>query len=228
MSGSFNRTNARKSDVQKIKTTVSNSYNYTWDGTKKPPSLEATKYNRYGARSEGIGSVLDSKIVARNIEREKENLGDGFIQLQIVDDGSGNKNKPLNIGNRLHYADEDGRFTIIDEKYISIMKQREQEKREYIEGLIETAIMSDEICAVMLGTDEAGLKAILGGNGTEAPKFGIEQNSDLHKVDARPSAIETYSESSQAYANAIQKFKMVLKNRMPIVNDLTPAKALNE
>ena len=105
------------------------------------------------------------------------------------------------------------------------MKQREQERRDYIEDLIQTAMMSDEIAATLYGTDEEGLDTILGpGAGAQ---FGIK-NKELLAVDAKPSAIETYAESSQAYSNAIQKFKLIMKQRMPIVSQLTPAKALNE
>ena len=85
MSTGFN-IDSRKSDPEKIAQNVANTYNYIWDKTKKPPSLEGTKYNRYGTRESGIGSMLDSAIVERNIKREQENLGDGFVQLAIVGD----------------------------------------------------------------------------------------------------------------------------------------------
>lgn len=220
MSNRFDR-GIRANDTAAVKANVKSTYAIDWDGAK-PPSLEGTKYSRYGARPSGLGSMLDSDIVKRNIEREQQNLGDGFIQMAILDDDK--KNKPINIGGRLHYADSKGVFTIIDEKYLEIMKQRETEKREYIESLIQTAIMSDEICATLLGTNEQGLRTILGsGAGRE---YGVD--GDLLAVDARPSAIETYAETSPAYSNAVQKFKIVIKAKMPIVSELTPGKALNE
>ena len=219
-------------DGGSIKDTINQAYKYDWDFARnKPPSLEGTKYNRYGTRGEGIGSILDSALVERQIKREKENLGDGFVQLQIVDDGKGNINKPLNIGNRLHYADASGKFTIIDEKFLEIMKQREMEKREYLEGIIQVGVLSDETTAVLLATTVDGLENILGPNTGTA--YGIPpmingQANPLYQVDARPSAIETYAESSQAYSNAIQKYKLVMKAKMPIISELTPQKALIE
>jgi len=225
---------ARENNETAIKEGVGRAYQYLWnqgatedDGeVAKPPSLEATRYNRYGERAPGIGSVLDGEIVKRNIKKEQDNLGKGYVQLQVVGHDKANA-APINIGNRLHYPDKSGKFTIIDDKYLDIMKQRETEKREYIEGLIQTAIMSDDVCAVLLGTDQTGLDAILGARGRAGTAYGVPSVGPLFEVDARPSAIETYAESSQAYSNAVQKFKLVLKNKMPIVSELTPAKALN-
>lgn len=217
----------RNPDGAKIQNTINKSYKYDWNGTGAPPSLEGTKYSRYGARPEGIGSMLDADLVKRNIEREQQNLGQGYVKLSVV----GDKSKPLNIGGRLHYPNEDGTFTIIDEKYLDIMKQRETEKREYLEGIIQVGIMSDEVTAVLLGTDVDGLAAILGPN--TGAKFGIPaqingQINPLYQVDARPSALETYSETSQAFSLGAQKYKIVMKQTMPIINNLTPDKALNE
>jgi len=211
---------SRAYEAGAIKNGIDSAYKIEYEDGKNPPSLEGTRYNRYGERAPGIGSILDSTIVERNIKREQENLGEGFVELQISDKNK--QNKPLNIGGRLHYADNEGKFTIIDEKFLDVMKQRETEKREYIEGLIQTAIMSDEICATLLGVKN--LDSVLGsGNGAQ---FGIPRGPILD-VDAKPSAIETYAETSAAYSNAVQKFKMVLKRKMPIVSELTPAKAFN-
>jgi len=219
MANLFKRS-SRAYEAGAIKEGIDSAYRVEYEDGKNPPSLEGTRYNRYGDRAPGIGSILDSKIVERNINREKENLGEGFVELQISDKNK--QNKPLNIGGRLHYADNEGKFTIIDEKFLDVMKQRETEKREYIEGLIQTAIMSDEICATLLGVKN--LDSVLGsGNGAQ---FGIPRGPILD-VDAKPSAIETYAETSAAYSNAVQKFKMVLKRKMPIVSELTPAKAFN-
>jgi len=211
---------SRAYEAGAIKNGIDSAYKIEYEDGKNPPSLEGTRYNRYGERAPGIGSILDSTIVERNIKREQENLGEGFVELQISDKNK--QNKPLNIGGRLHYADNEGKFTIIDEKFLDVMKQRETEKREYIEGLIQTAIMSDEICATLLGVKN--LDSVLGsGNGAQ---YGIPRGPILD-VDAKPSAIETYAETSAAYSNAVQKFKMVLKRKMPIVSELTPAKAFN-
>ena len=111
------------------------------------------------------------------------------------------------------------------------MKQREMEKREYLEGIIQVGVLSDETTAVLLGTSVDGLANILGPNtGTDygIPNVINGQANPLYQVDARPSAIETYAESSQAYSNAIQKYKIVMKAKMPIISELTPQKALNE
>jgi len=211
---------SRAYEAGAIKNGIDSAYKIEYEDGKNPPSLEGTRYNRYGERAPGIGSILDSTIVERNIKREQENLGEGFVELQISDKNK--QNKPLNIGGRLHYADNEGKFTIIDEKFLDVMKQRETEKREYIEGLIQTAIMSDEICATLLGVKD--LNSVLGSG--KGAGYGIPAG-DLLNVDAKPSAIETYSESSKMYSDAVQKFKMVLKRKMPIVSELTPDKAFN-
>jgi len=219
MANSFQRSSRAYQDGA-ISDNIASAYRVDIADGRAPPSLEGTRYNRYGERAPGLGSLLDTKIVQRNIDREKDNLGEGFIELQITD--TNKQTKPLNIGGRLHYADATGKFTIIDEKFLDVMKQRETEKREYIEGLIQTAIMSDEICATLLGVKN--LDSVLGSG--RGASYGIPAG-DLLNVDAKPSAIETYSESSKMYSDAVQKFKMVLKRKMPIVSELTPDKAFN-
>jgi hypothetical protein len=135
------------------------------------------------------------------------------------------RSQPINIGNRMHYANAEGKIAIIDGKYLEIMKQREQERREYIEDVIQTAMMSDEICATLLGTNITGLQTKLGvGSGAV---YGIT-DADILAVSALPSSIETYSEQSLAYSNAIQKFKMCFKKYMPCIDTLTTNKNLNE
>lgn len=220
----------RTNDETSIAAGVAAAYEPQWLAGKGAPSLQATKYSRYGTRQEGLSSILDSEIVSEHIKKEKRNLGEGYVQMKIMDDNK--KNKPINIGGRLHYADPNGVFTIIDEKYVEIMKEREMEKREYIEGIIQTAVMSDECAATLLGIPEfstatqEGLDKVLGPN--SGHQYGVPRGSDLHKIDARPSAIETYAESSQAYSNAVQKFKMCIKAKMPILAPMTTDKTLND
>jgi hypothetical protein len=207
-----------------IKGNVLSTYKHDWsDKTIMPPSLEGTRYSRYGSRAEGMASLLDTEILKRNIDKERENLGDGFVELMIVDESK--RSQPLNIGNRMHYANADGKIAIIDGKYLEIMKQREQERREYIEDIMQTAMMSDEICATLLGTNIAGLNAKLGGG--VGAIYGITDEAII-KISALPSSIETYSEHSINYSNAIQKFKMCFKKYMPCIDTLTTNKNLNE
>lgn len=242
MSASFDFDAFRGYNHSGVRSAVGNAWKYEWGtpntdplgnptGTAnrrnvKPPSLEGTKYSRYGARGEGIGSALDAALVERHIKKERDNMGDGFIQMKVI---NGDPTKPLNIGNRMFYPQADGTYTIIDGKAIDVLYQREKEKREYIESLIERAMTSNEICALLLGMSETELDMVLG----KASKYGLSQQGpitdpDLLEVDARPESIETYAEDSIVYSRSIQKFKLVFKTKMPIVDNFTTDKVLNE
>jgi len=159
------------------------------------------------------------------LKTEKRNMGKGFMQLQIPHHKRGDTAAPVQIGGRLMYPDKDGIFTIIDEAVVNKMASMEEEKRQYLESLIEKCSLSDEICQLVLGIEDAPeLEAALGaGNGD--PQI---MHADLIKVGALPSQIETYDPTSLTYSQAIQKFKLVIKNRMPILDNLTPAKTINQ
>ena len=101
------------------------------------------------------------------------------------------------------------------------------QKRKYLEDIIEKASMSDEICALILAQPNvAALKANFLGSGATAG--GEITDADLIAVNAMPSAIETYDPTSIGFSRAIQKFKIVCKTRMPIMQSMTNKKVQNE
>jgi hypothetical protein len=184
--------------------------------------LQATKYSRYGEREEGMASALDGGILKRNITREMENWGDGFVKFQVMDK-TGTKtdpSKPLNIGGRMFFPDANGLITIVDEDFLDKQVEIENEKRKYLESLIVKASVSDEVCSLMLGKQNVG--ELLGAN---TDGGGVIIDPDLIAVNALPSALETYDPTSIAYSRAVQKFKLVIKANMPVIQKMTPDSA---
>ena len=53
-------------------------------------------------------------------------------------------------------------------------------------------------------------------------------DSELIKVDANPETIETLDSTSQLYSRAIQKFKIVIKGFLPIIDNMTTKSVQNE
>jgi len=191
----------------------------------EPEKLQGTKWNHVNTGRTGFNTILDRDIIARHIRTEKQNLGQGFLRLNVPGYDATNPS-PINIGGRLMYPDGNGDVVIIDNAVVKKMKEREEEKRKYLEELIETCSLSDEICALVLGLDsKEDLKGILGDNGKAGDN---DLSTDLIAVDARPSAIETYDPTSQTYSKAIQKFKICLQKYMPVLDNLTPEKTMNQ
>lgn len=188
------------------------------DNTK----LHGTKWSHVSTGRTGYASALDHKIIEDELNTKKRNMGQGFIKLKVE---GGNEKAPLNIGGRMMFPDEKGYFTIIDEDVVNKMASIEEEKRQYVESLIEKCSLSDDICALVLGLDNPGqLDTILGAGYDD----GIKMDADVRGTNAKPSALETYDPSGQTYSRAIQKFKMVVKDRMPIMQNMTPGTTINQ
>ena len=179
-----------------------------------------TKYNHVGSRS-GLSSMLDSQIIDRNQKTESENFGDGFISFTVEKNKKGDY-PPLNIGGRLHYPNSDGRIIIVDSAILDKELQMENERREYIKQIIERASISNAICSMVLGQDARGLL------GAGADGAGTVTDAELKKVDALPETIETLDTTSQLYSRCIQKFKIVIKAFLPIIDNMTSSKVANE
>ena len=181
---------------------------------------QGTKYNHVGSRS-GLSSMLDSEIIDRNQQTESQNFGDGFISFTIEKNKNG-VYPPLNIGGRLHYPNSDGRVIIVDSAILDRELQMENERRDYIKQIIERASISNSICSMVLGQDA---KKLLGANENGG---GSVTDSELVKVDALPETIETLDSSGQLYSRAIQKFKIVIKAFLPIIDNMTTKAVQNE
>ena len=60
-------------------------------------------------------------------------------------------------------------------------------------------------------------------------KGGVANMSDeLIDTDAMPETIECLDPTGQTYSRAIQKFKLVIKAAMPMLDNMTPQSTLNE
>lgn len=213
--GEFNR-GGETVDGNNITDVVKNQYDF------KNGNLQGIKYNHYGSRT-GYASALDTAIIDRNLKKERENMGEGYVKLQVV---NGGVNKPININNRLWYpSQDDGTFTIIDGKAIDTLVEREREKREYIEKIIEDCTLSDDVCALSLGVSLADLKKELGSGGNG---WGSAMDRDIILTDATPSMLEVYAEDSITYARAVMKLKSAVKKKMPIIERMTTEKQLDE
>jgi len=190
------------------------------DDVFKQSRKQGTKYGHVGAR-QGLGSMLDGDIIKRRQETERENFGKGFVSFKVDPDKNGNY-PPLNINSRIFYPDQNGRVIIVDDDILKREVEAEEERRAYLENIIEKAAVSDEICSMVLGAKAADLLGV-GKDGR-----GAVTDRALIAVDARPSMIETYDPTSLVYAQAISKFKQVVKNVMPIVQGFTPANVQNQ
>ena len=180
---------------------------------------QGTKYNHVGSRS-GLSSMLDSQIIERNAKTEKENFGDGFISFTV--DKKGGKYPPINIGGRLHYPNDDGKIVIVDSAILDRELMMENERRDYIKSIIERASISNSICSMVLGQDAGALL------GAGRDGGGAVTDAELVKVDALPESIETLDTTSQLYSRAIQKFKIVIKAFLPIIDNMSSKAVQNE
>ena len=180
---------------------------------------QGTKYNHVGSRS-GLSSMLDSQIIERNAKTEKENFGDGFISFTV--DKKGGKYPPINIGGRLHYPNDDGKIVIVDSAILDRELLMENERRDYIKQIIERASISNSICSMVLGQDARGLL------GAGSDGAGSVTDPELIKIDAMPESIETLDTTSQLYSRAIQKFKIVIKAFLPIIDNMSSKSVQNE
>ena len=185
-----------------------------------PEKMAGTRYTNLGSRT-GLASVLDDKMIQKQMRDEQDMWGDGFIQYEV----KGKKNAPMNIDGRLFYPDDQGLITVIDSDLVQKTADLETEKRKYLEDIIEKASMSDEICTLILAQKNvASLKNILG-KGKGDPFI---TDPDLLNDDAMPSAIETYDPTGTTISRAIQKFKIVVRAKLPALQSMTNKKVQNE
>ena len=203
--------------TQKFDATVRQGFTQAVLGTQ---GRGGTKYNHVGSRS-GLSSMLDSQIIERNAQTQSENFGDGFISFTVEKNKKGDY-PPLNIGGRLHYPDKNGRIIIVDSAILDKELEQENERREYIKLIIERASISNSICSMVLGQD---CRQLLGPGKDGA---GAVIDEELKKVDALPETIETLDSTSQLYSRAIQKFKIVIKAFLPIIDNMTTKAVQNE
>ena len=82
--------------------------------------------------------------------------------------------------------------------------------------------MNSAIFSMVLGQDA---RKLLGANENDG---GSVTDAELVKVDALPETIETLDSSGQLYSRAIQKFKIVIKAFLPIIDNMTPKSVQNE
>ena len=185
-----------------------------------PEKMAGTRYAHLGSRT-GLASTLDDRMIEKKMQNEQDMWGDGFIQYQVLN----KQNAPMNIDGRLFYPDDTGVITVIDSDLVQKTADLETEKRKYLEDIIEKASMSDEICTLILAQKNvAALKNILG-KGRGDPYVS---DPDLLNVDAMPSAIETYDPTGTTFSRAIQKFKIVVRAKLPALQSMTNKKVQNE
>lgn len=188
----------------------------------KMANLAGTKW--HGGGRTGINSILDKEIMREHLETKERNMGKGYLKLQLQ--GGSDKTAPINIGGRMMYPDAQGNYVIIDGSVVEEMRKSEEEKRTYLEEIIQRASLSNNICGLILGcADDAALEGMLG----EGNKGNCDNMSaDLASVDCRPEFLECLDPSGVLYSKAIQKLKMILKTNLPMIDNMTPAVTLNQ
>ena len=117
-------------------------------------NLAGTKWSHVSTGRTGINSILDKDIINDHLQTKKRNMGAGFLKLRLQDHDRA-KPTPINIGGRLMYPDDEGNYIIIDTSVVNEMQKAEEEKRSYLESVIEKASLSNDICALILGCKDA-------------------------------------------------------------------------
>jgi hypothetical protein len=165
--------------------------------------LNHTKWE--GTRS-GIWSVNDKSMIERATEEKLSRLGNSVIQFQLLDEKGGPlAYHPYNHEGRTIYSDGNGIIKIHSAQPLEDIKRKAEEKRQYLEKIIDYASSSDDAASYLLGVDCA---TVLGkGKGAE---YGVEKH--ILWADARPSVVQNYDPSGELFANALTKFRAVFSN----------------
>jgi hypothetical protein len=165
--------------------------------------LNNTKWE--GTRS-GIWSVNDKNMIERATEEKLTRLGNSVVQFQLLDEkGESLKYHPYNHEGRTIYSDGNGIIKIHSAQPLEDIKRKADEKRQYLEKIIDYASSSDDAASYLLGVD---CSEVLGKD--KGAEYGVEPH--IVSVDARPSVVQNYDPSGELFANALTKFRAVFSN----------------
>lgn len=195
----------------------------------KDDKLYSQSGAKYHGKRSGLASQLDVKINERNEQRMMDNYGAGFVNYRACDnDGNAILNPPpMNIDGRLHYANSAGYFRILDHDLIAKKAQVERERAEYVEKILEEAILSNDICMHILGITTIEMLE---------PKrsirsFGLKgiMSEEMDSYDATPEYLNSFGNAvgNSFYAGGIAKLRKIIQSQMPIITGMTSAAVAN-
>ena len=191
-------------------------------------AIQATKYNRYGKRGEGLSSVMDSEIIKKNLEAKRLAFNTGGYTFKMV--GPHPENATLNIGGRIFAPrPADGSFRVVDNDLLKDIEDQYKERHEYIKGIVKKCAIADEVCSQVLGIEPSLLREICAPHGVEKvfgdqfrDTIGISQEVD--SADCTPSFLDALNGDSITYAVGMAKLTKICLAYCPIVEGMTSEK----
>jgi hypothetical protein len=184
-----------------------------------------TKYKNYGSR-QGVSAVMDQGIIKKNVEDEMRafnidpekplsSQGAYCFRLTNSDGSDLNKAVALPFGNRIHYPNDDGIFRIVDGAYLDKAEKIYKEEQEYVDDMLGKAMISDEMCAYLVGEDVDKVRRILQEGGVV---FG---NVTQDGFNGCPDYISLLDRSSVAFSSSLNKLRAYIRKKAPIVEKVT-------
>lgn len=193
-------------------------------------STQAT--NQYAARIEKFGGRLDGgKVVKRP----------GIVKFQALnDDGTPADEGVLNFGGRTFKSDANGRFTILDSKYLEDEARLAEEIDRYVNETTRFCLANDETCAAILTNGDVELLGtILGSHDSNGAGFTFAQiraavgdavaqelvdvvgslPKEIRQASSMPSLLAAIDSSSNLYGLGISKLKACVRVVAPILEN---------
>ena len=173
------------------------------------------------AKREGMMSILDRGIKEGDASKRDYAMGDGSVSMAFFDvDGNPitGSTASLNIGGMNFTPDANGRFHVIDEKWLDMESDLEFTRREYI-GDIASKCVTDKIMAKVIGVTESQLKTLTQNEAKWPPETGMPY--EVGKVDCTPSMVDSYVEDSAIWSMALSKIRFIISYYMPVLNKKT-------
>lgn len=189
-------------------------------------AVVGTKYNHLGTGRSGLASYMDKQTIEHNLEQREKNYGGGGYAFQMLGkDGKPDPEATLNIGGRVHKPRHDGSFYVVDEAYLSLCEREESERKEYVKSIVRKCVISDEICAKVLGLDIEVLEKLCASKGCATAvilkKLGMSPSID--EYDCTPSYLDCIDESSTFFSGGISKLTKIVNGFMPVLEKSTPS-----
>jgi hypothetical protein len=163
-------------------------------------------HTKWEGSRQGIWSINDKKMIEDATEEKLNRLGSSVIQFKLLNEKQEPlKYHPYNHEGRTVFSDGDGIIKIHSAQPLEDIKRRADEKRQYLEKIIDYASSSDDAASYLLGVD---CSTVLGSN--KGAEYGVEAH--IQAVDARPSVVQNYDPSGELFAKALTKFRAVFSN----------------
>lgn len=210
------------------------------DSLRKKPAIDDNKNYAYNSMmvsgvknrfhsAEGFDSALQSSVYKKRLEKYRDALGDGTLNLVAVDKNGNllNDGKPINIDGREFYPNAKGQYTFLNKFHLEEMTRNRKEVEEYIDMLVDN-VVSDESLAYILNMDVEDVMLFCRAN---SPEFaGLYPNAPkaIQETDCSPSVINVLHPNTREYGMGVSKLRMIIRAYCPIIKDMNTAKVVRE